>query len=122
MAYDHDSMTESPPENMSTDMAPRQDLEEKNHINDMQQHDAVPRANDDEDYPTALKLVSVVVALVLAVFLASLDMNIIATAIPRITDQFHSLDDVQIQIRPRTFSRNPALTSSRSAGTARPCS
>ena len=96
MAYDHDNMAESPPDRMSTDMAPRQDLEEKDHINDMQQYDAVPRTNDDDEYPTSLKLVSVVVALVLAVFLASLDMNIIATAIPRITDQFHSLDDVKI--------------------------
>ena len=107
MAYDHDNMAESPPDNMSTDMAPRQDLEEKHHINDMQQHDAVPMANDDDEYPTSLKLVSVVIALVLAVFLASLDMNIIATAIPRITDQFHSLDDVKIQNHPRTSSRIP---------------
>ena len=48
----------------------------------------------DEEYPTTLKLLGVIVALVLAVFLASLDMNIITTAIPRITDDFHSLDDV----------------------------
>lgn len=105
MASDRDSMAESPPDNMSTNMAPGQDLEEKNHINDMHPHDAVPRANDDDGYPSSLKLVSVVIALVLAVFLASLDMNIIATAIPRITDQFHSLDDVKT--RPRTFSRIP---------------
>jgi hypothetical protein len=31
-------------------------------------------------------------ALVLAVFLVSLDMTIVATAIPRITDEFKSLD------------------------------
>ena len=53
-----------------------------------------PTPVDENDYPSSFKLVSVIVALVLAVFLASLDMNIIATAIPRITDEFHSLDDV----------------------------
>ncbi|KAF9634907.1 hypothetical protein BFW01_g5802 [Lasiodiplodia theobromae] len=47
-----------------------------------------------DEYPTGWKLGSVVVALVLAVFLASLDMNIVATAIPKITDQFHALDDI----------------------------
>lgn len=65
---------------------------------------------DGNNYPTGWKLGSVVVALVLTVFLASLDMvrftvclpqranpltkNIIATAIPRITEQFHALDDI----------------------------
>ena len=46
------------------------------------------------DYPHALKLTFIVVALVLSVFLVSLDMTIVATAIPRITDEFHSLDQV----------------------------
>ena len=49
---------------------------------------------DEGDYPHGLSLLSVIIALVLAIFLASLDMNIIATAIPRITDDFHSLNDV----------------------------
>ena len=53
-----------------------------------------PTPVDENEYPSAMKLVPIVIALVLAVFLASLDMNIIATAIPRITDQFHSLDQV----------------------------
>ena len=46
------------------------------------------------DYPHALKLTFIVVALVLSVFLVALDMTIVATAIPRITDEFHSLDQV----------------------------
>ena len=46
------------------------------------------------DYPHALKLTFVVVALVLSIFLVALDMTIVATAIPRITDEFHSLDQV----------------------------
>ncbi|KAF1990337.1 putative gliotoxin efflux pump [Aulographum hederae CBS 113979] len=49
---------------------------------------------EEAEYPSGWKLGSVVVALTLAVFLASLDMNIIATAIPKITDEFHSLQDI----------------------------
>ena len=46
------------------------------------------------DFPHAYKLFFIIVALVLSIFLVALDMTIVATAIPRITDQFHSLDDV----------------------------
>ena len=46
------------------------------------------------EYPQGLRLGAIVVALILAIFLVSLDLTIVATAIPKITDQFHSLDDV----------------------------
>ena len=46
------------------------------------------------DYPRTFQLAFIVVALVLSIFLVSLDMTIVATAIPRITDEFHSLNDV----------------------------
>jgi predicted MFS family arabinose efflux permease len=46
------------------------------------------------DYPSAFPLAMIVVALVASIFLVALDMTIVATAIPRITDQFHSLDQV----------------------------
>lgn len=49
---------------------------------------------DTADYPTKLPLAMIVVALCLAVFLMALDMTIVATAIPRITDEFHSLNQV----------------------------
>ena len=49
---------------------------------------------DTSDYPTNFPLVMIVVALCLAVFMMALDMTIVATAIPKITDQFHSLDQV----------------------------
>ncbi|KAF2437260.1 MFS general substrate transporter [Karstenula rhodostoma CBS 690.94] len=52
------------------------------------------KPSDGEGFPSSWRLVSIVIALVLGMFLASLDMTIIGTAIPRITDQFHSLDDV----------------------------
>ncbi|KAJ7804183.1 hypothetical protein B0H14DRAFT_2612668 [Mycena olivaceomarginata] len=47
-----------------------------------------------DDFPHGFKLVVLMVALCLAVFLVALDNSIIATAIPKITEQFRSLDDV----------------------------
>ncbi|POS77323.1 MFS transporter [Diaporthe helianthi] len=49
---------------------------------------------DGVEYPGGVKLALITVALCLAVFLMALDNSIIATAIPKITDQFHSLDAV----------------------------
>lgn len=49
---------------------------------------------DGSEYPAGLKLFLIIVALCLAVFLMCLDNTIIATAIPKITDQFNSLDDI----------------------------
>lgn len=46
------------------------------------------------EYPTGVKLALISLALCLSVFLMALDNTIIATAIPKITDQFHSLQDV----------------------------
>ncbi|KGO46934.1 Major facilitator superfamily domain, general substrate transporter [Penicillium expansum] len=49
---------------------------------------------DEEEYPNAWKLTLISIALCLCVFCVALDNTIIATAIPKITDQFNSLDDV----------------------------
>ncbi|TQN65339.1 Aspyridones efflux protein [Colletotrichum shisoi] len=46
------------------------------------------------DYPGGMKLALIVAAACFSVFLMALDNCIIATAIPRITDEFNSLDDV----------------------------
>lgn len=45
-------------------------------------------------YPTGLPFWLIVLSLCLAVFVLALDNTIIATAIPKITDRFNSLDDV----------------------------
>ncbi|KAL8972380.1 MAG: hypothetical protein Q9183_000582 [Haloplaca sp. 2 TL-2023] len=47
-----------------------------------------------EEYPSGARLVSIVIALALCVFLVSLDLTIVATAIPKITDEFGGLEDV----------------------------
>ncbi|KAK8055147.1 hypothetical protein PG993_000374 [Apiospora rasikravindrae] len=49
---------------------------------------------DGTEYPSGVKLNLIMLAVCLAVFLMALDNAIIATAIPKITDQFHSLPDV----------------------------
>jgi len=54
-------------------------------------------ASDEEDdfvYPTKWKLGAITLGLCLSVFCMALDNTIIATAIPRITDQFKALNDV----------------------------
>lgn len=45
-------------------------------------------------YPGTAKLVLILSAVALSIFLFALDTSIISTAIPQITDEFHSLDDV----------------------------
>jgi hypothetical protein len=51
-------------------------------------------AEEDMEYPHGLKLVVILAALCLAVFLVALDQTIIATAIPKITDHFNSIKDI----------------------------
>jgi len=46
------------------------------------------------EYPTGMRLSMIIVALVLSIFLVALDMTIVATAIPKITDEFKRLDEV----------------------------
>ncbi|KGO58338.1 Major facilitator superfamily domain, general substrate transporter [Penicillium expansum] len=46
------------------------------------------------EYPKGMEAFFIMVALVLSITLSSLDQTIVATAIPKITDQFHSLDDI----------------------------
>ena len=43
---------------------------------------------------TPWQMTSIIIALVLSIFLCSLDLTIIATAIPQITKELHSLEDV----------------------------
>ncbi|KAK5045299.1 hypothetical protein LTR84_009405 [Exophiala bonariae] len=50
---------------------------------------------DHEDkYPPFATVMLIMLSLYMAVFLVALDTTIISTAIPRISDEFHSLDDI----------------------------
>lgn len=51
-------------------------------------------AYEDYQYVTGFKLAIVVVSVTMVFFLVMLDLSIIATAIPHITSEFHSLPDV----------------------------
>jgi hypothetical protein len=60
-------------------------------------HGGYPEEQSPEEeiiYQGGLKLVVIIVALALALFLVALDQTIIATAIPRITDHFNSVSDI----------------------------
>ncbi|OBT58409.1 hypothetical protein VE04_00770 [Pseudogymnoascus sp. 24MN13] len=56
----------------------------------------LPEAKKEDivEYPSIHKRILIMTALLLSIFLVTLDQNIISTAIPRITDEFHSLDDI----------------------------
>lgn len=56
--------------------------------------DAVDEQNDDSKYPGGGKLAILTFGLCMATFVVALDNTIIATAIPRITTVFDSLNDV----------------------------
>ncbi|KAK9366915.1 major facilitator superfamily domain-containing protein [Lipomyces kononenkoae] len=53
-----------------------------------------PATNNDEHELSWKKIVLIMLALMLGMFLVALDRTIIATAVPQITNRFHSLDDV----------------------------
>lgn len=58
----------------------------------------VPRSAEEEEdttvYPSAASMSIIMLSISLAVFLVSLDRTIVSTAVPAITDQFHSSGDI----------------------------
>ncbi|KAF7190997.1 MFS-type efflux pump MFS1 [Pseudocercospora fuligena] len=56
--------------------------------------DAQAEQEDQTEFPHGLKLAAITIALCLSVFCMALDNTIIATAIPKITDQFKAIEDV----------------------------
>jgi hypothetical protein len=57
------------------------------------QHDRSSTDQQSEN-PQGWQLLAMITALCLAVFLVALDQTIVSTAIPRITDHFHSVNDI----------------------------
>lgn len=68
-------------------------------------------ATADPEYPKAWKMLVIVAGLCLAVFLVALDQTIVAVAVPKITDHFHSLDDVGWCVCHKSADLDQALTS-----------
>ncbi|KAE9368058.1 MFS general substrate transporter [Stipitochalara longipes BDJ] len=50
--------------------------------------------NEEESYPPMREAILIMFAIATAIFLVSLDRMIIATAIPKISDEFHSIEDI----------------------------
>ncbi|KAL9599890.1 MAG: hypothetical protein Q9219_003523 [cf. Caloplaca sp. 3 TL-2023] len=63
-------------------------------VKDKELEAQAPIDQDNVNYPKGIRLAGIIIALIISIFLVALDMTIVATAIPRITDQFHSLDQV----------------------------
>ncbi|KAK4245176.1 major facilitator superfamily-domain-containing protein [Corynascus novoguineensis] len=78
---------------LTTPSASNEKLEERTSV--QATNDGKQAGNDAAiKYPSGFKLASIILALIMGIFLASLDMTIVATAIPKITDEFHGLDKV----------------------------
>ncbi|EFQ35304.1 major facilitator superfamily transporter [Colletotrichum graminicola] len=79
---------------------PAADLQHDDKVNKSTKLDAkqigheLTLGDDTTKYPSGFKMAVILLSLVLAIFLASLDMTIVATAIPKITDEFKGLSDV----------------------------
>ncbi|CCG83837.1 protein of unknown function [Taphrina deformans PYCC 5710] len=52
------------------------------------------QTEDGQEYPTGAKLFVIIAGLAAGVLLIALDQTIVATAIPKITNQFHSVQDI----------------------------
>ncbi|KAG9559507.1 MFS general substrate transporter, partial [Aureobasidium melanogenum] len=76
-------------------------------------HEEKPEAATSQvtnpEHPHGLKLAAIVVALCLATLLAALDQTIMATAAPKITDQFKSIDDIGCSLVCATAPSSNAL-------------
>ncbi|KAJ6016087.1 hypothetical protein N7540_010678 [Penicillium herquei] len=81
-------------EDSTKEMIPQNDADKE--ASKEEGDDQDPNADTDKDieYPSPFRLVLITIALCLCVFCVALDNTIIATAIPKITDQFNSLNDV----------------------------
>ncbi|KAJ5951537.1 uncharacterized protein N7479_009950 [Penicillium vulpinum] len=51
-------------------------------------------ASDEPEYPGSAQVALIMICILCAIFIMSLDRTIISTAIPHITDEFNSLDDI----------------------------
>ncbi|KAL8694157.1 MAG: hypothetical protein Q9218_001154 [Villophora microphyllina] len=60
----------------------------------VEEAEALEKLSEEPEYPSGAKLAIITLSLCLSVLCMALDNTIIATAIPKITDHFNSLDDV----------------------------
>lgn len=58
------------------------------------EEDTEALVESEDQYPSGFKLMMITVSLILSILLVALDMTIVATAIPKITDDFRGIADV----------------------------
>ncbi|MCJ1399410.1 hypothetical protein MMC11_002612 [Xylographa trunciseda] len=63
-------------------------------VQEKHDNDLAKQAGDEPEYATGWRLTAIMCTIFLTTLLAALDIGIVATAIPGITDAFHQLDDV----------------------------
>lgn len=78
----------------SPSLASNEEATKQKEMTPIGEAEALDKLSDEPEYPTGAKLGIIIASLCLSVFLMALDNTIIATAIPKITDHFHSIDDV----------------------------
>lgn len=89
---DHYSVIESPPTASKSEKESEHGSEDLSDNNNSEK--GTKTENETVIQVDRKRMATLSIAMALAVFLFALDETIIATAIPKITDQFHSLDDV----------------------------
>ncbi|KAM6529202.1 hypothetical protein FALCPG4_007348 [Fusarium falciforme] len=87
-----DIITRNPKNNMSINMDSEAQI--SNSTRETAATEGDGGGGNGHEYPTGLHLGFIIIALFLSVFLVVLDMTIVATAIPKITDEFQRLDEV----------------------------
>ncbi|KAL8819246.1 MAG: hypothetical protein Q9223_002277 [Gallowayella weberi] len=81
-------------EQASADNNDLSDNEKTIETSPIKEAEALEKLSEEPEYPSGLKLTIITISLCVSVLLMALDNTIIATAIPKITDRFNSLDDV----------------------------
>ncbi|MCJ1261808.1 hypothetical protein MMC22_001676 [Lobaria immixta] len=66
-------------------------IKQSSHVNQQEEPESQDELESEDDVGWS-RLIVVVIALILSIFMVALDMTIVATAVPKITDQFHGLD------------------------------
>ena len=86
MAIEHQNASSIPPQ---TDQELKEDHEEGSETKIIR-----TEQQDEAEYPSGARLIFVLSAAALSVFLVALDTTIVSTAIPQITDEFKSVNDI----------------------------
>ena len=66
-------------------------VKETTKVNEEKQGQPIPDYAKSDELPSGVRLVFIILALVLSIFLVSLDLAIVVTAIPKITDDLENV-------------------------------